>query len=213
MGFPGSTSGIKNPPANAGDMRDKGLFPGPGRSPGGGHGNPLQYSCLENPMDTGAWWTTVHRVAKIWTQLKWLSAHYYISFPGGSDGKESACNAEDLGSIPGSGRSPGDGNGYHSSILVWRIPWTEEPGGLQFMASQRVRHDWATNTFTSLCLFWDPVPPLCLPPNSALSFRLLLKFFSVPYKHTSVFYPKQTVTVQFLSYSYHQFSQTEIYIC
>ena len=62
------------------------------------------------------------------------------------------------------------------------------------------------NTFTSTCLFWDPVPPLCLPPNSALSFRFLLKFFSVPYKHTSVFYPKQTVTVQFLSYSY-QFSQ------
>ena len=65
---------------------------------------------------------------------------------------------------------------------------------------------WLNNTFTSMCLFWDPVSPLCLPPNSALSFRFLLKFFSVPYKHTSVFYPKQTVTVQFLSYSY-QFSQ------
>ena len=48
---------IKNLPANAGD-------PGLGRSPGGGHSNPLQYSCLENPMDRGAWWATVHRVAK-----------------------------------------------------------------------------------------------------------------------------------------------------
>ena len=50
-------------------------------------------------------------------------------FPGGSDGKESACNAGDLGSIPGSGRSPGGGHGNHSGILAWRIPWTEEPGG------------------------------------------------------------------------------------
>ena len=46
---------VKNLPANAGDTRDTGLIPGLGRSPGGGHGNPLQYSCLENPMDRGAW--------------------------------------------------------------------------------------------------------------------------------------------------------------
>ena len=51
---------VKNPPASAGDVRDLGLIPGSGRSPGGGHGNPLQYSCLENPMDRGAWWATVH---------------------------------------------------------------------------------------------------------------------------------------------------------
>ena len=50
--------------ATAGDPRDVGSVPGLGRSPGGGHGNPLQYSCLENPMDRGAWWATVHRVAK-----------------------------------------------------------------------------------------------------------------------------------------------------
>ena len=54
---------VKNPPANARDIRDTGLIPGMGRSPGGGHGNPLQYSCLENPMDIGAW-HTVHGVAK-----------------------------------------------------------------------------------------------------------------------------------------------------
>ena len=50
---------VKNPPANAGDLRDAGLIPGWGRSPGGGHGNPLWYSCLENPMDGGAWRVTV----------------------------------------------------------------------------------------------------------------------------------------------------------
>ena len=55
---------VKNPPANAGDVREVGLILGSGRSPGGGHGNPLQYSCLENPMDRGAWQATVHRVAK-----------------------------------------------------------------------------------------------------------------------------------------------------
>ena len=49
---------VKSPPANAGDIRDMGLIPGSGRCPGGGHGNPLQYSCLENPMNRGAWWAT-----------------------------------------------------------------------------------------------------------------------------------------------------------
>ena len=55
---------VKDLPANAGDIRDVGSIPELGRSPGGGHGNPLQYSCLENPMDRGAWQATVHRVAK-----------------------------------------------------------------------------------------------------------------------------------------------------
>ena len=62
-------------------------------------------------------------------------------FPGGSDGKESAFNAGDVGLIPGLGRSPGEGNATHSSILAWRIPWTEEPGMLQSMGLQRVRYD------------------------------------------------------------------------
>ena len=55
---------VKNPSASAGDIRDGGSIPGSGRSPGGGYDNPLQDSCLENPMDRGAWWATVHGVAK-----------------------------------------------------------------------------------------------------------------------------------------------------
>ena len=55
---------VKNPPANAGDLREEGLIPGSGRFPGGGNGNPLQYPCLENPMNRGAWWATVHGVAE-----------------------------------------------------------------------------------------------------------------------------------------------------
>ena len=64
---------VKNPPANAEDIRDAGSIPGSGRSPGGGHGNPLQYSCLKNLMDRGAWQATVHRVTQNQTQLKRLS--------------------------------------------------------------------------------------------------------------------------------------------
>ena len=63
------------------------------------------------------------------------------SFPGGSDGKDSACNAGDLDSISGSGRPLEKEMGTHSSILAWRIPRTEVPGGLQSIGSQRVRHD------------------------------------------------------------------------
>ena len=69
---------VKNPPANAGSIRDTGSISGWGRSPGGGHGNPLQCSCLENPMDLGAWQATGHRVAKSQTELKWQhSTHVY----------------------------------------------------------------------------------------------------------------------------------------
>ena len=63
--------------------------------------------------------------------------------PGGSDGRESASNAGYVSLIPGSGRSSGEKMATHSSILVWRIPWTEEPGGLWSIGSQRVRHDWS----------------------------------------------------------------------
>ena len=60
---------VKKPPASAGDARDSGSVPGSGRSPGGGNGNPLQYSCLKNPKDRGAWGATVHGVTKSRTQL------------------------------------------------------------------------------------------------------------------------------------------------
>ena len=70
---------LKNLTANGGDIRDMDLILGSGISTGGGHGNPLQYSYLENPMDRGAWRATVHRVAKSQTQLKRLSIHAHTS--------------------------------------------------------------------------------------------------------------------------------------
>ena len=73
LGFPGGVV-VKNPPANAGDARDGGSIPGWGRSPKVGNGNPLQYSCLENPLDRGAWWATVYRVAK--SQM-WLTTYMH----------------------------------------------------------------------------------------------------------------------------------------
>ena len=60
---------VKNPPASAGDAGDSSLIPGSGRSPGGGNGNPLLYSCPGNPMDRGAWWTTVHGLQKVGCKL------------------------------------------------------------------------------------------------------------------------------------------------
>ena len=70
-----------------GSISDSGIFPG------GEHGNLLQYSCMENPMDKGAWWAIVHRVTKSWTPLKRLSTCTFLSkgFPGGASGKESIC--------------------------------------------------------------------------------------------------------------------------
>ena len=120
-----------------------------------GRGNPLQYSCLENPMYRGAWQATVHRGAKSWTWLKWLSMHAYTfifiiyttyiwGFPHSTVGKESSCNAEDLGLIPGSGRSPVEGNGnplQYSCLenLMDRGEWQAT-----VHVVTRVRHNLAT---------------------------------------------------------------------
>ena len=64
---------VENTHANAGDLRDRSSIPGLGRAPERGHDNALHYSCMENPMDRGAWWATVYRVTKSWTRLKWIS--------------------------------------------------------------------------------------------------------------------------------------------
>ena len=106
-GFPGDAKVVKNPLTNVGDLRDVGLTPGLGRSPGGGHGNPLHYSCLENPHGQRSLAGYNFR------------AEHFGGFLGGSDGKESTCNVGDVGTIPGLGRSPGGGHGnpLHYSCL------------------------------------------------------------------------------------------------
>ena len=82
--------------------------------------------------------------------VKQILVHPYYRTLGGSEVKASACNAGGLGLIPGWGRCPGEGTATHSSILAWRIPSTEEPGGLQSTGLQRVGHDWVTDTLTLL---------------------------------------------------------------
>ena len=81
---------------------------------------------------------------------RWILVHFTTreGFPGGSDSDESACNEGDLGLIPGWEYTLEKGMATLSRVLARRIPWTEEPGGLQSMGSERVRHDWVTNTFT-----------------------------------------------------------------
>ena len=83
---------------------------------GEGNGTPLQYSCLENPMDGGAWWAAVHGVAKSWTRLSDFTFTFHF-------------------------RALEKAMATHSSVLAWRIPGTGEPGGLPSMGSHRVRHD------------------------------------------------------------------------
>ena len=74
MGFPGGSAG-KETACNAGVNRRGSFSPRVGKIPGEGHGNPILYSCMKNPMDRGAWWATVHSIAKSWTQLKRLGTH------------------------------------------------------------------------------------------------------------------------------------------
>ena len=139
---------VKNPPANAGDVRDSGLILEVGRYPERGHGNPLQYSCLENPMNWGAWQAMVHSIAKSQIWLMWLSTWI---FPGDLGGKESAYNAEDMGLILRSGKSPGEGN-----VNPLQYFWLGNPmergawQAIQSMGLQRIGHNWGTNTFNIL---------------------------------------------------------------
>ena len=131
--------------ASACPAGDPDSIPGSGRSPGEGNSNPLRYSCLENPMDGGAWWATVHGVAKSRTRLSdFTSVLYTVGFPGGSAGKESGCNVGDLGLIAGLGRSPGEGKGYPLQYSCLENPMDRGgPGGLQSMGSHKkvVRFD------------------------------------------------------------------------
>ena len=140
QGFPSSLM-VKEFAYNAGDM---GSIPGLGSSPREGNGNPHQYSCWGNPMDRGAWQSTVYGVAKNWTQLsmhihthtQWITSTYITLL-------EKAMPP-------------------HASTLAWKIPWTEKPGRLQSMGSLRVGHDWATSlslfTFMHWRRKWQPTP-------------------------------------------------------
>ena len=90
---------------------------------GEGNGTPLQYSCLENPRDGGAWWAAVSGVAQSQTRLKRLSSSIRnIGLPQWLSGKESTCNTGDAGSSPGSGRSPGGEHGNPLEYYCWDNP-------------------------------------------------------------------------------------------
>ena len=97
-----------------------------------GNGTPLQYSCLENPMDTGAWWAAVHGVTKSWTRLSDFTFTFTFHF-----------------------RAPEKEMATHSSVLAWRIPGTGEPGGLPSMGSHRVGHNWSDLAAGAETFIWD----------------------------------------------------------
>ena len=100
-------------------------------------------------------WQIDGRQWKKWQTLFCFGAPksaFFYGFPGGSEDKAFACNAGDPGLIPGLGRPLEKEMATHSSILAWRIPWTEEPGGLQSTGLQRVGHDWANSFIRSFIL-------------------------------------------------------------
>ena len=134
---------VKNPPVNAGDVRGVCLIAGLGRSPGGGNGNPLQCSCLENPMDRGAWWAIVHRVAKSQTQLKQLSTHtqawasqvaLVVQSP-----PANARDVRNTGLTPGWGRSPG---GVHGNPLQFSCLENPKDRGTWWATVHGVARSW-----------------------------------------------------------------------
>ena len=141
------------------------LFPSPGRSPGEGNGNPLQYSCLKNPRDGVAWWAAVYGVAQGQTWLKWLSSSSSSpvlclwslcveTAPRVVKFKASPLKPSDtVKNLPAMWETCVQSLGWedpleddmatHFIILAWRIPGMGEPDGLLSMGSHRVRHDWS----------------------------------------------------------------------
>ena len=134
--------------------------------------------------------------------LWWYVLHWWCVLPYVSDSKESICNAGDPGLIPGSGRSLEKEMATHSSTLPWRIPWTQEPGGLQSMGSQRVRHYWSdltcththTHTLSRINHPSDSSPIYCYPHTD---------LFSLPWIYRNNLNEKQLILLEKLSVRLH----------
>ena len=144
LGFPCASAGKKSA-SNAGDLAS---ISGLGRSAGERNSYPLQYSGLENSIDC-----IVHGVAKSWTwqKLNWTDFYLWASLVAQMVKNLPAMQQTWVWSL--SWEDPLEkGKATYSSILAWRIPWTEEPGRLQSMRSQGVRHDWGTNTLNIMIL-------------------------------------------------------------
>jgi len=148
LSFPGGSDG-KESFHNEGDLDS---IPGLGRSPEVGHGSPLQYSCLENPMDREAWRATVYVVTKSQTPLsdEAQTQGIWNGFPGGSAVKNLPVKQETWVQALGWENPLEEDMATHSSILTWRIPWAEEPGRLQSMGSQRVGQEWSDSKHTCM---------------------------------------------------------------
>ena len=164
-GFPDGSEG-KESTCNAGDKGDEDRIPGLERSPGGGNGNPLQYSWLKNPMEREVWWAAVQRGSKSQTWpttkqecFKQSEKSDRYSLP--CSFTERVCFSSDffqnsflifdflkLGYNTEKAMAP------HSSTLAWKIPWMEEPGRLRSLGSRRVGYEWATSLSLFTFMHW-----------------------------------------------------------
>ena len=168
-----------------GDISDEGLFPGSGRSPGREHSNPLRYICLENPMDRGAWWALVHRIAEWDTTEATKRAHMHIQDtythiykPGGSAVRNPPAVQETRALSLGLGRSPGRGSGYLFQYFCLGNPRIEEPGRLQSVGWEKVRHYWAQKIAVFIHIYVNTERPKDKLDSWGLyAFSLSLSFF------------------------------------
>ena len=153
-GYSGHHHLIRRPSSSSPGMSRLAIHPGSGRSA-------LQLQSRNSPFPDTSPSTRLSLLWMFYPLSFYRVAYCQVGFPGGSDGQQSACSAGDPRSIPGSGRSPGGGHGnpLQCSCLdnpmdrgAWRIPWTEEPGGLQSMRLQRVGRDLTSHTHIARCL-------------------------------------------------------------
>ena len=140
-----------------------------------GNGTPLQYSCLENPMDGGAWWATVHGVAKNWTQLN----DFTFTFHFHALDKEMAT---------------------HSSVLAWRIPGTGEPGWLPSMGSHRVRHDWS-NLAAATGRIGEHA--YCIPPEREIYIHFNQHLKMLLWQNWADLFSTKFIVIPFLLFHWH----------
>ena len=173
---------VKNPPANAGDLRNVGSVPGIWKSPGGGHSNPLQYSFLKNFMDKGDWWAIAHRVTQSGAQRKQLKHRYTgrliissLSFSCLPSTYAAFLVAQSVKNLPSMQETwVGKEMAMHSSILAWEILYPRGAWWTTVHRVARVGHDLTTKTLPSIFYLYNYLATYQILEPTVLAYLLFL---------------------------------------